>query len=147
MKIIAQSETPKWPFYLHLGYTSASQREGGIEEGAAAFIITVIFFMLVRAFVKNYENVPQFEIQLNYTGNQLFNERKYDEALECFNKAIRENPHYDQSYYNKGHALMKLNKKAEALESFRQYLERTKNDNSAKAVAEIIDTLSREEVG
>lgn len=143
MKIIAQSVTPSKFLYYHLAYQSASQNPG-MGEGGIAFIITVIFLIMVKAFMR--DKVVQCEIKLNNEGNQLFNDKKYDEALECFEKAIKQNKYYEQSYFNKGHVFIKLNKNAEAIKSFQQYLELAKNVSSAQAVKEIINNLSKEEI-
>jgi tetratricopeptide (TPR) repeat protein len=48
---------------------------------------------------------------------------KYHEAIECFNKAIEINPHYEYAWNNKGVALDKLGKYHEATECFNKAIE------------------------
>ncbi|CAD8214738.1 unnamed protein product [Paramecium octaurelia] len=66
------------------------------------------------------------ENQLNFEeAERLLNEglalrqlNKYEEAIECYDKAISINPKYDLAWYNKGLALFYLNKKEEAIECY-----------------------------
>jgi len=47
---------------------------------------------------------------------------KYDEAIECFDKAIQINPKYAEAWYNKGTALDFLGKHNKAIECFKKAL-------------------------
>ncbi|NMC98151.1 MAG: tetratricopeptide repeat protein [Bacteroidales bacterium] len=143
MKIITQSETPKYPFYLHLGYQSASQNPG-YSEGTAAFIIVIVFLMALKAIIQIIK-APKPEHDLNFFGNKLFNDKKYNEALEFFDNAIKENPSYAQSYFNKGHTLLKLNMKTEAIQTFQRYLEINQDSKSAETINEIINKIKEQE--
>lgn len=144
MKIITQSSTPKFPFYLHLGYVSASETPPEyFVAGMAAFIVMTVFFLVLKAIMKAVKAVgPMFEVELNRRGNRLFDAGKYGEALECFDKAIARNPHYADSYFNKGHTLVKMSMKNEALEAFNRYLSLAEDSGAIEAVKEIVASLS-----
>jgi len=47
-------------------------------------------------------------------GLALYNLRKYDKAIKCFDKAIRINPEYADAWISKGLALHRLGKYDEA---------------------------------
>lgn len=145
MKIITQSETPKYPFYLHLGYVSANEPVFEVlQKGFGAFLAAVVLFLALKAVMTLFSAKRRDEI-LNSDGNALFNEKKYEEALECYEQAIKYNRNNEQNYFNKGHALMKLGKKAEATECFKKFLELSPNAASSEAAKEIIEALNREE--
>jgi len=144
MKIIAQSHTPSAPYYLHIGYVSASQNYGA-KEGISAFIVVVVFFLALKFFWRSGDRLPE-EMKLIQDGTRLFDDRKYEAALECFEMAILKNPYYDKGYYHKGHTLIKLDKKAEAVACFKKYLETTSDRASAEAIGEVIETLNKKEV-
>lgn len=44
---------------------------------------------------------PEYSIAFNNKGISLFNLGKYDEALECFNKAIQLDPNNENAYTNR----------------------------------------------
>ena len=44
--------------------------------------------------------------------------KKYEEAIECFDKAIKLEPNYATGYHNKGISLEKLKRDKEAKECF-----------------------------
>ena len=46
----------------------------------------------------------------------MYNLNKYEEAIECYNKAIQINPNYSEAFYSKGSALDDLKKYEEAIE-------------------------------
>ena len=47
----------------------------------------------------------------------MYNQNKYEEAIECYDKAIQINPNYSEAFNNKGLALGDLNKYEEALKT------------------------------
>ena len=51
---------------------------------------------------------------LNQKGNTLFDQKKYDEAIQAYDEAIRLDPNDAQPWQNKGIALARLNKYDEA---------------------------------
>jgi tetratricopeptide (TPR) repeat protein len=57
--------------------------------------------------------------------------RRYDEAIQCFNKAIEIEPDNADAWYNKGVALYKWKRNKEAIESFDKSL--TIDPNNADA--------------
>jgi Tfp pilus assembly protein PilF len=48
---------------------------------------------------------------------------KYDEAIECYNKALEINPKYAEAWNNKGNAYFDMNKYDEAIECYNKALE------------------------
>ena len=63
---------------------------------------------------------------------------KYEEAIECFDKAIELNPNNSKAYYGKGFILKNQNKYKEALEIFEKSIELDASDcevNFQKACA------------
>ncbi len=49
-------------------------------------------------------------------------QKKYDEAIEHYNRAIQLEPTFARAYYNKGMALSGQNRLSEAIEEFRTSL-------------------------
>jgi len=64
-------------------------------------------------------------------GLDLSEAGKYQEALECFEKAIEINPKEEIAWYNKGVALTNLGKHQEALECFEKAIEINPNYEKA----------------
>ncbi|MCK9267865.1 MAG: tetratricopeptide repeat protein, partial [Alkaliphilus sp.] len=54
----------------------------------------------------------------HYKGMALFQEGKYTEAIECFDKAIAIDPNYTSVWNTKGWALKELERYSEAIECF-----------------------------
>lgn len=53
--------------------------------------------------------------------NQAFEEGRYEEAIELYDRAISENPENPKLYFNKASALYKLGRTEEAMQSFERY--------------------------
>lgn len=60
---------------------------------------------------------------INNKGINLYNLRRLDEALDCFNKAIRMYPNIETAYNGKGDVLKKMGKLEEALKCYNKSLE------------------------
>ena len=56
-------------------------------------------------------------------GNENYDGGNYNKSIECYEKAIEENPRYADAWYNKGTALSKLGRYEEAIEAFDNALE------------------------
>ena len=65
-----------------------------------------------------------------YEGDLLISEKRYEEALEAFNKALEINPKNEYALSNKGIALVNLGRYEEALEAFNKALEINPEDES-----------------
>lgn len=65
---------------------------------------------------------------VNANGIKLANLGKYQEALECFDKAIKLSPNRSETWYNKGSALLKLGRYQEALECYDKSLKLNSKD-------------------
>ena len=65
-------------------------------------------------------------------GKALFVQKKYDEAIQCFNKAIELNPSYELAWNNKGTALYMLKRYKEAIKCFDEVLKINPNNETAK---------------
>jgi Ca-activated chloride channel family protein len=53
--------------------------------------------------------------------NQAFEDGRYEEAVELYDRAISENPDNPKLYFNKASALYKLGRTEEAMQSFERY--------------------------
>lgn len=68
-----------------------------------------------------YNSSPPASIY-NDLANALVKQKKYDEAIEHYNRAIQLEPTFARAYYNKGMALSEQNRLSEAIEEFRHVL-------------------------
>ncbi|CAD8174781.1 unnamed protein product [Paramecium pentaurelia] len=71
--------------------------------------------IIVESEDKKQQNIKEAERLLN-EGVALNNLNKYQDAIECYDKAISINPKYDKAWSNKGDALNNLNKYQDAIE-------------------------------
>ena len=76
------------------------------------------------------DNVSKSVLFVNIVGIALSELGKYEEAIECYDEAIRINPDYASAYLNKGSALSDLGKKEEAIECYDEAI-RIKPDYAA----------------
>jgi tetratricopeptide (TPR) repeat protein len=60
---------------------------------------------------------------LNNKGLALDNLGKYEQAIECYDKALEIEPNYILAWYNKGNALGNLGKPEEAIECYDKALQ------------------------
>ena len=65
-------------------------------------------------------------------GNELFNLKKYNEAIECCDIVIKLNPDDDGVWMNKSGALYELKKYGEAMECFKIVSKLTEDDELVK---------------
>ena len=56
-------------------------------------------------------------------GAKLLNKGKYEDSLECFNKALKLDPNYANAWYNKGFTLFNIGNYPDANECFDKFLE------------------------
>src|SRR5689334_16324884 len=56
-------------------------------------------------------------------GNELFDQKQYDQAIAEFTKAIQADPKQGQFYTNRGFAYMHMNKLTEAVNDFTKAIE------------------------
>ena len=68
----------------------------------------------------------------NNEGKALYEQKRYDEAIQCFNKAIELNPSYELAWNNKGTALYMLKRYKEAIKCFDEVLKINPNNETAK---------------
>lgn len=67
--------------------------------------------------------------ELNEIGKTLIDEGKYEEAIECFDKALELDPTYIRAYNNKGCVFEALNKHEEAIECYDKAIELNPDDH------------------
>src|SRR5690606_20063341 len=82
-----------------------------------AFLITLFFFV----FCTNQDKSEAGTFFLK--GNIQFKDKRYEEAIRFYDEAIGKYPKLADAYFNKGLALMQLDRPEEAYESFSQALE------------------------
>ena len=70
------------------------------------FTATLLFSQSLREKVNN--------------GNELYNQEKYDEALNSYQDALLEDPQNEISHFNEGDALYKLEKYDKAIEAYQK---------------------------
>jgi len=58
--------------------------------------------------------IPRLALAYNNKGIAFGKQGKYDDAIECFNEAIRLKPDFAYAWYNKGLALEELGRRSEA---------------------------------
>ena len=71
--------------------------------------------------IKNKNSIMSYEKNTQFLigeGIYLYKQKKYSEAVDCFDKAIKINPLYYTAWCNKGVALDKLGKYSEAVDCF-----------------------------
>ena len=61
-------------------------------------------------------------------GEDLFNQKKYEEAVAAYDKVLAINPIHAEAWFGKGNALKKLGKYEEALEAYNQELNGSPDD-------------------
>ncbi len=85
-------------------------------------------------------------VQFNI-GDALYKKRKYEEALQAYQKALQKSGDLQlqaQSYYNFGNTLYRLNKWPESILAYQQALKLDPNDKEAKYNLEYVRTKIKE---
>lgn len=80
-------------------------------------------------------------------GDALYKKRKYEEALEAYQKAVQKSDDVQlqaQSYYNLGNTLYRLNKWPESILAYQQALKLNPNDKDAKYNLEYVRAKIKE---
>lgn len=93
--------------------------------------------------IKSYENALKFALEddesatlWNRKGNALFELGSFQDALECYEKALELEPENDIFWSNRGVTLLELNRFEEALESFNRALTINPENEDAKILKE-----------
>lgn len=88
-------------------------------------------------------NVPAVEqgkaITLYEQGNNLYSQKKPEEAIVYYNRAIQANPYYPVIYNKKAQVLYELNRKNEAIDTLLEGLENNPDDPQLLSTYEIIN--------
>ncbi|MEM2900606.1 MAG: tetratricopeptide repeat protein, partial [Thermoplasmata archaeon] len=66
-------------------------------------------------------------------GTALYNLERYEEALECYDKAIELKPDSEEAWNNKGNTLRKLGKNKEAIDCYDAVLRINPDNAEAQA--------------
>ena len=85
-----------------------------------ASIVAVVLFMPVSIGI---DALPDSASSWNKKGASLFNQGKYSEALQAFDKAIELDPKFPEIWYNKGNALYSQGKYDDAIKAYNKVLE------------------------
>jgi tetratricopeptide (TPR) repeat protein len=76
-------------------------------------------------------------------GNSLFNDRKFDEAIQCYDKVLELDPAFKRAWNNKGFALALLGKHGEAIQCYDKALELDQVDADARKALDFLKKLKR----
>jgi tetratricopeptide (TPR) repeat protein len=89
-------------------------------------IVTILLFMVIAS---SCNNEPD---KWYYKGLDLGTEGKYDEAIQCYDKAIEIDPKHVYAWYNKGLALYYMGKYEEAIKCYDEAIKLAPEYTSAK---------------
>ncbi len=93
--------------------------------------IAIGLFALFHSQVDDAAKIQEANTHYN-AGNQYYNEKEFEKAIEEYDRAIRGDRSNWRAYYNRGNALDALGRREEAIESFRQVLLRNKRYDAAR---------------
>ncbi|MGB8951742.1 MAG: tetratricopeptide repeat protein [Candidatus Aminicenantales bacterium] len=82
--------------------------------------------------IKDESSLSLFE-----EGNQLYAEKKYDEAISIYEQFIQKNPDIFQVHFNIGNCYKEKNELDKAMEEYKKILEEVKNREEISGVKEI----------
>ncbi len=68
-----------------------------------------------------FEFILRDEIQLTLDGINFFKQKKYQDAFDCYNNAIKLNKKYELVWANKGHALFSMEKYDDAFYCYKEW--------------------------
>jgi tetratricopeptide (TPR) repeat protein len=106
--------------FKHLYNEGIKSYNAAYREGKTRYDDAIEYFD--KALVLNVD--PKFKAEiLDYKGKSLLLEGNYNEAIKCFDKAVKLIPSFAFALYEKGVALLQLNKYNEAIECFDKALE------------------------
>lgn len=88
-------------------------------------------------FRKLLERDPENPMVLYSLGNELFKEKKYDEAREYLSRAVQNKPDYSVAYRVLGRTLYELHEDAEARRVFVEGREVARRNGDLQTVKEI----------
>jgi tetratricopeptide (TPR) repeat protein len=106
-----------------------------------SFLILLILLIALMFAIGYINNSNDAENQSLETGDNLFDQGKYDEALTYYEKAIESDPDNTYLQHQKTVCLGHLNKNAEVLQSINRELELNKGDKNAVLVLLLGKTL------
>jgi tetratricopeptide (TPR) repeat protein len=90
-------------------------------------LLAILFFCNTRPFAQTTNQFIQ-------KGNEAYNKKQYDEAINNYKKAIEKNPDDETAQYNLGNALYKSGKAKEAEEAFNNAIKNSQSSaNKASA--------------
>jgi Ca-activated chloride channel homolog len=89
----------------------------------AHLLLQVVFLLVV---LSSYAQKPDPEI---YKGNELYKKQQYDKANEAYQQALVKDPSNPTANYNNGNASFRQNKFDDALKSFDNTINNTKDKN------------------
>ncbi|CAN5363304.1 hypothetical protein BH11BAC3_BH11BAC3_34950 [soil metagenome] len=88
--------------------------------------VAVVAALFLFAFVFPAALSAQNDKALVKKGNEAYVEKKYDQAIDSYNKALEKNPESAPAQYNLGNALYKSEKKEDAVAAYDAAIERSK---------------------
>ena len=88
-------------------------------SGILGIIVTIVFI----AISIKIQKAERMGVDLGRRGIELSNSEKYDEALECYNRALEIDPYNAKTWYNRGVLMGKIKKYEEGIKNFEKAME------------------------
>lgn len=92
-----------------------------VDRAKVAVTALILFSFLIPVALS-----AQNDKALVKKGNEAYVEKKYDQAIDSYNKALEKNPESAPAQYNLGNALYKSEKKEDAVAAYNAAIERSK---------------------
>ncbi len=95
----------------------------GRNENIKNKAILIVLILIGTLFLAGCTSEEVSAVKWNNRGIALSQQEKYNEAIECFDKAIAADPDYKLAWYNKGAALREDGRYPEAVEAYNKAIE------------------------
>ena len=96
-------------------------------------LLILIFYTTLSEANSSFEEI-KFSNEYTQKGINLVKTKQYEDALECFNKAIKLTPQKSSLHFRKGSVLLRLKRYEEAINEYDKALEINTNHNSDSSV-------------
>ncbi len=107
--------------------------------GALTFLFVVLIALLIK-FLMIYPK--RLEVEKTQAGINFIELKDYNNAIKCFDEAIRINSNYSEAYFNKARALIKIDDFNNALKTLEEFIKISKNSIDINVAKEIILSIN-----